>query len=512
MLSMKTLRVAIVAMGSALTFGSGLAAAQGTPIQLDGSGALAPSPIMIATQTIPVDSASKTPVAGSAAMYHNITLDDSTATVQITPRTALDTDDGFYLRVALGGGMIFRGDANAAISAHELVQGGAEYSQAVYRLADVAVDAHIAMTVTDLFAIASNSVADYTMSMSIHNEQFDAIDGVGAVRSIGAQDVVVVRAVSGIDARIMPKNQVADVATGFLWFVGGGDSPNSSGVEFGTANAMALAATGGVRDAGAGPDSSSAPGANVTSGDLINATGVTIGISGDFSVGVFDVIPAMMEDPNDSQQMVARPCPTHVGSAGSPIMANAGNLKPNERDPGTRMAAGLAPGAYKLCMEVDLGGPMSNTMPIPATDYTATVYTRTTTDPRDNMMASEASIGKITRNGASVRVGFLTTADKYNQRLIVVNHNQSRAVAITNIEVNVQDDVEDFEVMGDPAELVIGPGEMKVYLVKDVLEIMGRNRASGTLSFNGVASDISVATTIVNREDGSTDTVMWPVD
>ena len=174
------------------------------------------------------------------------------------------------------------------------------------------------------------------------------------------------------------------------------------------------------------------------------------------------------------------------------------------------MRTGLAPGMYGLCVEVDLAGPMTNSMPIPASGYMATVYTRNTDEPRDNKMENEGSIGMITRNGASVKIAFLTNAEKYNQRLIVVNHG-SRDIAITDAAFNVEADVE-VEVMSSAEDLMIAAGERKVYLVKDMLSIMGRNRVAGTLSFSGVAGNISVATTLVNREDGSTDTVMWPVN
>ena len=36
-------------------------------------------------------------------------------------------------------------------------------------------------------------------------------------------------------------------------------------------------------------------------------------------------------------------------------------------------------------------------------------------------------------------------------------------------------------------------------------------RAAASMSFNGSASNVSVATTQVKLEDSSTDTVMWPV-
>ena len=59
----------------------------------------------------------------------------------------------------------------------------------------------------------------------------------------------------------------------------------------------------------------------------------------------------------------------------------------------------------------------------------------------------------------------------------------------------------------------IMPGEAVMHRVSDMLSITGNTRrTAATLSFNGVMGDISVATTQVNLADGSTDTVMWPVN
>ena len=523
MLSMKTLRVAIVTMGTALMLGPGLAAA----IDLDGTGAMAPSPRVIATQTIPSGTGNVTPVAGGTAMYHNITIDDAAYLWEITPRVRLV--DGYFLRVALGGGMIFRGTLAATAGGNsvpdtERVAGGEGHNYVVYELPAVALSTDaanpnkISVQVNDSLAVANTMAGDYTASMTIHEKQFDAIDGVAPFRSLGATDVTVVRAVSGVDARITPTNHVANVGAGFRWFVNPDSmaraaTPNVSKVAFGTVNAMAKSGAGAVINAGGGSEDSTA-GAEVTDADLIGAMGVTFGVEGDFSVGVFDIIPTTMPDTSDTADegdRVARDCPSYGGSAGAPTMADAGNLKPNEDDANMRMLADQAPGAYKLCMEVDLAGAMSNTSPIPVTDYVVTVYTRSEgQEARDNVMANEGSIGKITRNGASVKIAFLTNAEKYNQRLIIVNHG-TRDIAITDAAFNVEADVE-VEVMSSADDLMIAAGERKVYLVKDMLSIMGRNRVAGTLSFSGVAGNISVATTLVNREDGSTDTVMWPVN
>ncbi len=288
--------------------------------------------------------------------------------------------------------------------------------------------------------------------------------------------------------------------------------PFAFGVSLGTANATALVATANVLDA--------SEGTAVTNDDLLNATGVTIGVEGNFSVGVWDLVMFSDEDSDPSTDDTAT-CPNRVGTEGNPTvqgMAGGGTeLIPDEDDPTMAMLTGLAPGMYKVCVEVDPAGPMSNTTPIPAGDFTATVYTRNTTDPRDNMMANECSIGMITRNGASVDIAYLTTSDKHNQRMIIVNRS-SLPIMIEDIAFQTEDGTEaDLSDVAKAAAAIpganmIGPGETAVHSVATMLSIAGDSRrTAATLSFNAVASQVTVATTQVNLADSSTDTVMWPV-
>ena len=509
MLSMKTLRVAIVTMGSALLLGPGLA----TAIDLDGTGADAPVAVSIATQTIPTAAAQMTQSATGSAMFHNINI-GSGATFEISPGILLSAADRYFLRVSLGGGAIFR--SLSPPTGATLVQGGDGHSQVVYLLADVAVDGSIELAVAEQLAVASNMPGNYTASMTVHEEQFAAIDGVGAIRSIGAEGVTVVRAVSGIDATITPSNAEANVAAnGFRWFTNPMATPGmpfTSGVNLGSANATASAATANVLNAGTG--------VAVVDADLLNETGVTIGVEGNFSVGVWDLVMFTDADSDPATPDVAE-CPNRIGTEGNPTvqgMAGGGTeLVPDEDDPTMAMLTGLAPGKYQVCVEVDLAGPMSNTTPIPAGDYTATVYTRNSTDPRDDMMANEGSIGMITRNGASVDIAYLTTSDKHNQRLIIVNRG-SLPIMISDITFQTEDGTEaDLSDVAKAAAAIPGanmidPGETAVHSVSQMLSITGDSRrTAATLSFNAVAGQISVATTQVNLADSSTDTVMWPV-
>ena len=92
MLSMKTLKVAIVTMGSALLLGPGLAVAQGNTIQLDGTMAAAPTPLVYAQETLP---AMADPMGRRALELEN-DMD-----VAVLPRRAIGMNEELYIRVDL---------------------------------------------------------------------------------------------------------------------------------------------------------------------------------------------------------------------------------------------------------------------------------------------------------------------------------------------------------------------------------------------------------------------------
>ena len=137
-------------------------------------------------------------------------------------------------------------------------------------------------------------------------------------------------------------------------------------------------------------------------------------------------------------------------------------------------------------------------------------------DARDAVTVAEGKIGEIRRNGASASVAYLTTSEKHNQRLIIVNRG-NRPIMITDITFQTEDGTEADLTDTAKAAAAAGagaimPGDSMTVRVSDMVEITGNSRrAAANMSFNGTAANISVATTQVNLEDSSTDTVMWPV-
>ena len=539
MLSMKTLRVAIVTMGSALLLGSGVAVAQttATTIRLDATavpGQTADTPLSYVAERLGVGGSA---IATGAAKGKYLLVNASAFDVRVTSAAALDAND-YFARLSLGGGMVFGtalADSDCGEGSDSLViGGGVNQSVAVCRLGTIArgtrggsaTEGAISFVVTSKLAVPSKEPASYSATISLHDDQFEAEEGIDVKASghVGGT-ATIVRTTSGIAATVTAgTTAVAEVDTGFLWFVG-----PTAAASLGTVSAMEKnAPTGG--EAPLDPDD----GVAVESGTLIDDTdGLTINIMGNLGIGVWNLkrtkdgegmyvdneggTPQATAHEGDSAPM----CPPYVGSASSPVdiaePGEASNLALDEDDPGGMASLTTAPGTFMLCVTVDTAGMESNTMPIPSGEYMAEVNALgSDADPRDAVKVAEGTVGAIRRNGASASVAYLTTSDKHNQRLIIVNRG-SRPVMITDIMFQTEDgteaDLTDAAKAAAAAGLgAIGPGESMTTKVSDMVEITGNSRrAAAIMSFNGTAANISVATTQVNLSDSSTDTVMWPV-
>ena len=191
----------------------------------------------------------------------------------------------------------------------------------------------------------------------------------------------------------------------------------------------------------------------------------------------------------------------------------------------------IAPNGYSLCVNVDWLGPETNSAPIPITGYAGTlsvtgpdVYSQempqaTDTpvyraDNRDARMVASGTIGTLSRNGTSVKIAYLTVSDKYNQRLIVSNRSNRDAffdLSGFTTEEGTSVELSAAAQAAREADMNVIPARGQVVLrVADLLEFSGdRARTAATLSVNAHSGNIQVATTQVNLEDGSTDTVVY---
>ena len=534
-------------MGSALLLGPALVAAQ--MHRLDG---MTPTDALVyAQETLP------TAVMGARALELPGDADPQDGTgntdIVVAPRRAIGGGDGVYLRIDLEGAQFVAApeliiysavpdDGSArtvttATTASPLSSGGANSSFAVIEIGqDVGagglVGARIAANTAggELgLTVASGRV---TATITAYTDPDDALDEVGA-RGTFAGSNTLIQLASGVNVTIKAAaDPVASVATGFVRFAGGAGTARLGwlGIQESLTGADGMAS--GVRDA--------TTGIQLVQGGVIAGTAgtddqgqatfdysgtATFSVMGNLDIGAFN-IKMENDDFNPATDDNAAMC-----DGGVENMVDQGDLVDAENMPligeegelpmgvESAMTMALAPDVYLLCVNVDVTGPMSNMAAIPKGDYSATAYLK-----RDAMVntptltVGEGDLASIDRDGASVEIPYLTTSEKHNQRIIVVNRG-SRPVPITGITFTSEDGV-DVELTDtvqtalDSGLLAVPAQSSWVARSEDVITFTseGARRTAATINFFSTKDSLSVATTQVNISDGSTDTVVYNVE
>ena len=535
MLSMKTLKVAIVTMGSALLFGPGLAAAE--DIQLDGTIAAAPSPLLYATETLP---------PASAMGRYDITFPGSPSALDlhVKPRRLIEATEDVYLRLDLTGAVIGATDpeivtgtaadqngtitittaaANATISS-----GGSGAAFVVIQLGGVTLGNTVGIRLADAELLATSGSVGATITS--YSGPDDALDGVGATSAFRGTTTIV-NLVSGVNTIIKPATTaaVASVDTGFLSFTGAFSHNDGGQATLGWLGVEEKIADETDEDAVITYNATGMPLANNDIIDGGNGGTIAFNVEGNLDIGAFTT---NLEDPEATpvfnRMTLANSAGCMATAAGVPdrgtfvddmammLVGEEGEL-PSGVDSASTGA--LAEGLYVVCVNVDVTGPMTNMTAIPVGTYTATAYTKQNGGANTplQMVGEEGTLGAIRRNGASVEIPYLTTSVKHNQRLIVVNRG-TRDVPVTSIEF-ISEAGTDAELMAtvqaalDAGLVVVPAGETMVVRMDETISITGGSaRTAATIAFFGTAGTLSVATTQINLSDGSTDTVVYNVD
>lgn len=538
-------------MGSALLFGSGLAAAQDTRIQLDGVGSDDESAsIVYAQETLPT-------VADATTGRRALSLPGAVH-LTVKPRRAINANEEVYLRIDLSGAYftvaptLAQGALNTATTPPEPTtgvlgdaladldsSGGAGHSFWIAKLgaADAGATVGSGNLLSVVIASAGTSGGENDLSMATtsgnvtatitsYGDPDDAYDEVNATPTFGGS-AAIIKLVSGLSVTISPAdNPVASVDQGFLWFLG----------PVGQAPLGWL----GVEEKIAADVYNANNGLELADGIILPAAAkVGFNVMGNLDIGAFSTKKEVFEMEDDGQggmqvKMVdgAR-VPTETcggvdagsvdqgtleGSDGMKLISEEGDL-PSGVDAAS--TGNLNEGVYLLCLNVDVTGPETNMNPIPEGDYSATAYMKATATSPAVMVGEAGDLASIERNGASVDIPYLTTSEKHNQRLIIVNRG-TRAVAITSIQFTTEDDV-DAKLMApvqaalDAGLLVIPANSSYVRRMDETITITysgdtAKRRTAASIAFAGTSGAISVATTQVNVSDGSTDTVVYRVD
>ena len=116
------------------------------------------------------------------------------------------------------------------------------------------------------------------------------------------------------------------------------------------------------------------------------------------------------------------------------------------------------------------------------------------------------NLGRIMRDGTTVRLPFLTTYSAYNQRLVIVNRGNA---AMYTISFTPEEGV--MAVPGSDAGGTLAANSTTVINLADgdLVTLSGKTRTAGTLIVEAEPTMIDVATTLVNIATGTTDTVVY---
>ena len=351
------------------------------------------------------------------------------------------------------------------------------------------------VNVQDMFMIPSGK-GKYTATITMHTDPDHAQRGTIASSALYGSATIV----QAVDARYVAvkanrRPAVAHVGTSpkpFLWFR-----------DTSAANELSSSAVLGMARATVGREDLLNPktGIAATKDELILPKSLTVAVEGNLSIGAFNLGTDGTGDPKCVGQ----------GTEDKATVGNLDKADTNNNTDSKAVLGSLDAGTYHLCVQVDTAGPGSNATPIPAGTYHAAITEGTGAQAKT---IASGVIGRIIRNGATVKLTYLTVSTKYNQRLIIVNEGVNEALY----------DIDSFHTgegttttrLSGASGSVPANGQV-VVPVRDIVRLdsaSGRMtyHASATLRMNADLDDVQVATTQVNLEDGSTDTVVYAAD
>ena len=198
------------------------------------------------------------------------------------------------------------------------------------------------------------------------------------------------------------------------------------------------------------------------------------------------------------------------GSAAGPQEGNGAGIASSplsEEDPTDDVMTNIKRDPWVLCVTIS----NENEETIPAGSYYVDVNLMPARgDLREFPPMGMAGIltGRIRHDGTTVQIPYVTSYDGYTQRIVIVNRNKVDVrYALTFRSEG------DGEIMGDnPHEGMAMADQATVIKVADLVTLSNPTRAAATLTVAAKSSSIDVATTMVNKMDQSTDTVVLDHD
>ena len=442
---------------------------------------------------------------GVTAKFVGLAEDDFSGEPALTNDEAFDISDGarvIYSFDAAPGdqtGTPPSGDTVFALDLH-----GAPVDDPATTGVDESTDpASIAKNQAARVQVGGSTGGDFKVELRVrvYDNIPGAISGVGATYLDAKKPIVAVDNTLNVVAAAAAAPAVADVAAAFTMFAGASPKQATLGNVHVTVKRVHDPDGGGAHPGWMVWAANTGMGVSPT--DVMSSGSAVI--DGDYSVGTFKLggAGATLLDAND-KELEKFTAGDNKGKYMNPAdaakarfaVSPAGDLAEHPAAARTHVVT------KAFTINVD-----KNTEAIPAGSYSAT----TSASPKNPNGAAIAdktaqAIGSIIHNGTTVHLGYLTTFEGHNQRLVMVNRGPLL------VDYKLQNIVTETGTMASEGAMATGqimPKSSKVIQVRDLVtfEAGGTTRASATLTLTAKPSDISVATTLVNTMDRSTDTV-----
>ena len=461
-----------------------------------------------------------TEVAGDSTKYYDV---GGSGTVVLSAPADVGADEGdIYLVAVTLDGMVFRTAPTIAVTdgtgspAFSVATGGAAKDKmVVFRLTGGGLSATASnINVTASYAVSEGG-GSATVTLTNQTLAGLGIAGVSGTMTHGPANVIKVE--SALKETPMANDLTAEVASSFKKFEGGMTVGNLGSITIGiNGHRIATDGTGttavdGLEDIAATGQTTDTPAAANSSVSFMGNFSFTekVYVHGDDDCGV-EVLAA-----DGSGTGVSAGTDTTLASAADDIRMMEGegdaamvtnttkpvNLDNTPNDANDQLASFTG----HLCIMVqgddtdDMEAPR-----IPDTDaYTATASYKALTDAASGPMGMQRMLGEIDRDGTTIRMPYLSTNDKFNQRIRIVNRGHD---ARYEMEFHGTDDEPGMDASG-----TLDANSITVLSLRtdDVVTPGNGNNTSGTIIVEAQPGMIDVATVQVNRETGNTDTVVY---
>lgn len=391
----------------------------------------------------------------------------------------LDLDDELYLRIDLDNAEFGTAPALATTSMPVIdgviVQGGVGEDFVIFSITNdpdatgaAALGAGEAITLTSTRYDTATS-GTVTAQYRLYDEQSEAANATTDTLT-DTDEVAFIELASGVDGSFTTSNTVtATVASVFTEF-----SNDSTLEELGTIDVADLV----------DPDAVTFQNIPYDIGELVDdSTAVTISVTGDFSAGTFFLSTSVDCSTSD----VA----AELNDAFTVASFEASDFTTQEYTFCVSLAEADADDGVTAGFDPDEDRAVR-------AEYAVVVPGLTTGT------SFTGSVGEVVYDTTSVDIPFITTFADYNQRIYIVNTSSTEATYSFTFYTEEGIEVEGSNV----AEGTVPANEVTLILATELVEITGGNRVAAVLDVELSDANVSVATQIVSRESGETDTIV----